>query len=262
MVNPYVTNWGDALKAAAKADPPAEEETGLLPANTPMTVPEVVDPDDPWPRQRSTRKQRIEALPADIKNLTESNFPLESATNLAAEDPDITYTNLSRTGLIEDKQLRKLLSLYCIENGINPKTALLALTLLFYKGMSADNFNDKESVEIENKKFTVKNFNTVKGRAGLKSAKNRQIARTLAPQMLKIAVARKMDGQLCTAIEKFETVSEVDRPKLCDFYGADLVGYPVKKMIENHLDRARKSRRASNDAMKRRKGKGGRNRGR
>ena len=244
---------------ASEAPNLALEPGSAVPQGDTVVLPVSDARDQGKPGTRINRKERLAMLPSKIKELDENNFPLEAATQELVTSPtEKKCTQLNRTGLIEDIELRKLLSKYCIENGCEPSTALLALTQLFYKGMSAENFNEKESVEVEGKKYTVKNFNTVKGRAGLKSVKNRQIARTLAPQMLEIAIRYNIDGQLCSAIEKYEAIADADRPKLCDFYGANLVGRPVKKMIEGHLERARKRRRGSNNAKKRRPGKGGR----
>lgn len=130
---------------------------------------------------------------------------------------------------------------------------MVALAYLFQKGASTKGCNPSEAVTINGNTLSVKQMRTIMTQMGLQN-RDRQLARTLSSQILEIAIAKDIPGNLSRAISSRYDIPVADRPYYSDFYEEEQVTPERKRLIEEHLE-IRRQKQSEQRPKKRRKRK-------
>lgn len=172
--------------------------------------------------------------------LGSDSIDLEKATQLAITQ-NITVDTSSNSGLMDKYTINRFIMQFSEDYSCDAVHCLVILTCLFQKGASAKGCNPEESVIVEGKKYTVKQIRTTLNKIGQRN-RARRLARSLSKELLAIAIAKNIPGNLAIPLgRKYEIKSE-DRPYLSDFYPEELIGINRKRMIDEHLQSKRRKK--------------------
>lgn len=130
---------------------------------------------------------------------------------------------------------------FAAEKEITNAEALLVLTLLFQTGATAKSCNPETAISYKSNRYTVKSLRTALSKCGLRN-KSRQVARTLAPQILDLSIQHKIPGNLSRAIAKVHEIKETDKPYLSDFYPPEIIPNEIQRLINEHIQSRTKRR--------------------
>jgi type II secretory pathway component GspD/PulD (secretin) len=172
-------------------------------------------------------------LPYPSLVLGSDSINIEEATQLAISQ-DIPLDTSSNSGLMDKYTVNRFIMQFTEDYSCNPAHCLLVLTCLFQKGASAKSCNPEESIIVAGKKYTVKQIRSTLNKIGQRN-RARRLARSLAKEILTIAVAKNIPGNLAIPIGRKYEIRTEDRPYLSDFYPEELIGINRKRMIDEHL---------------------------
>jgi len=153
---------------------------------------------------------------------------------LGAKAIKIETPTATRVGTIPLDRATAFIQVLGQEKDLDPKEVLLVLTYLFQRGATTKGCNPEEAIVFKGQRISVKSLRTALSKTGLRN-KARQVARTLSPQILEIAIEHQIPGNLSRAIGKRHDVKDSDKPYLSDYFLPELIKPDIQKLIEEHL---------------------------
>lgn len=142
--------------------------------------------------------------------------------------------NLTHPGTIPMDRAMAFVDTFAKEKDLSPNEALYVLTCLFQRGGTTKSCNPEESILFKDKRISVKTIRTVLSKSGLRN-KSRQVARTLSPYILQIALKHKIAGNLAKSIGRRHDIKESDKPYLSDYFLPELQKKEYQCLIDEHL---------------------------